>query len=164
MIAYKFLCAGRIGAFSGFAWPEAEWVEAAPEPCRSGVHACEPADLPYWLNAELWEIELEEPIRDARKLVAPRGRLRRRIDGWDGEARQRFADACVERLRRLGESADAAAAYVPDAERRAGLGHAAMVAFIGARAAELAGGPASYEAERGHQADWLVERLALAHG
>lgn len=163
MTAYKFLCSGRVGPFSGFRWPEEEWVEAEPAACRVGIHACEPGDLPYWLNTELWEIELERPIRAGRKLVAARGRLGRRIEQWNAETRQQFADACVERLRRLGESAPAAAAYVPDAERRTALGHAAMVAFIGSRAAELAGGPAAYTSERGAQADWLVARLALAN-
>ncbi|MGH3072415.1 MAG: hypothetical protein ACRDNB_09150 [Gaiellaceae bacterium] len=162
MIAYKFLGPGRIGAFSGFAWPEREWVEAEPDACRTGIHACERADLPYWLNAQLWQIELEGARRAKRKLVAPRGRLHGQVEGWNEESRRHFADACVDRLRSLAESSPEAAGYVPDAERRSGLGDTAMVAFIAARAAEIAGGPDAYEAERRRQADWLVERLDLA--
>ena len=61
MKAYKFLRAGRVGAFSGEAWPEDGIIEVdGPlEECRNGVHACRADDLPYWLDDELWEVELD---------------------------------------------------------------------------------------------------------
>jgi hypothetical protein len=95
MTAYKFLRRGRVGAFSGFAWPVGEWVEAEPHVCASGIHACRPADLPYWLDAELWEIELDGAVAAERKLVAPRGRLVRRVEAWDGGTARAFADSCA---------------------------------------------------------------------
>jgi len=85
VIAYKFLDRRGRGVFSGFAWtdqPAGTWVEA-PEvvACRAGVHAARPGDLAWWINEELWEVELGGAVVDAgTKLVAPRGRLRRRVD------------------------------------------------------------------------------------
>jgi hypothetical protein len=61
VIAYKFLGDDRVAPFTRFQWPKAEWVEAeaveaeAVEACRSGVHACRPRQLPYWLGRELWD-------------------------------------------------------------------------------------------------------------
>jgi hypothetical protein len=61
--AYKFLAADGRAVFSGFAWPlpngaPGDWVETRVELCRSGVHACRPGDLAYWLAPTLYEIEL----------------------------------------------------------------------------------------------------------
>ena len=101
MIAYKFLCAGGVGPFSGYRWPlpsdggAGPWVAGAPDavPCRRAVHACRVADLPWWLRAELWEVELEGTVTAGRhKVMAPRGRLLRRVAAWDADCTQRFAD------------------------------------------------------------------------
>ncbi len=77
MIAYKFLQAGRVAPFSGVTWPEdGVYVDATEGPlaaCRNGVHGCRVRDLPYWLDDELWEIELDgEVVEDELKLVARR--------------------------------------------------------------------------------------------
>src|SRR6187402_816807 len=101
MIAYKFLASGRVAQFSGCEWPEEGWLEAEQPlvPCRTGMHACRIEDLPYWLGPELWEVELGgEVLPGELKLVAERGRLRRRIEKWDEEARSAFADECVRRV------------------------------------------------------------------
>jgi hypothetical protein len=103
MLAYKFLRSGRIGPFSRFRWPEpAIWVQADqdPETCRSGIHACRTQDLPWWLADELWEIELQGPVRvDDHKLVATAGRLRSRVADWTPAAAQEYAEACAWRAR-----------------------------------------------------------------
>jgi hypothetical protein len=102
VIAYKFLLAERSGPFSGATWPEKGEIEASPgklEPCRNGVHACRVDDLPYWLDDELWEVELLGEVKKERlKLVARRGRLVRRIESWDGEMRRTFAEWCLRRV------------------------------------------------------------------
>ena len=60
-----------------------EWVEAPVEPCRSGIHACRPGDLPMWVADELYEIELAgEIVHERTKVVAPRARLLRRVDAY----------------------------------------------------------------------------------
>jgi hypothetical protein len=162
--AYKFLRPGRIAPFSGFAWPEGEWVDGGgAELCVRGVHACRTAHLPYWIGRELWEIELAGAVREEpRKLVAERGRLVRRIDAWDTGAGRRFAEACAGRVR---ERADAGTgelpAYEEDAAANATKGEVAVVGYIAARAAEVAGGVDAYIAERDAQAAWLARELEL---
>lgn len=162
MTAYKCLRSGRVAPFSAFPWPVETWVDAEPDPCASGIHACAVEDLPYWLNAELWEIELDAPSRHERKLVAPRGRLTRRVDAWDAAAQQDFRDMCEARVRELASSDGAAAVYIADFSGRWVRQCIAAAGFVAARAAERAGGPAAYEAERRRQADWLADRLELA--
>ena len=45
--------------------------------------AAPPADLSWWLAAQLWEIELDGDVVEARhKVVARRGRLIRRLDEY----------------------------------------------------------------------------------
>src|SRR5947209_9649189 len=101
MIAYKFLRAGRIGPFSGFTWPESGvWVSAGAttDPCRQGVHACRPRDLPWWLADELWEIELKGRVRvDTHKIAAAGGCLRARLERWTPACAQEYGYACAWR-------------------------------------------------------------------
>jgi hypothetical protein len=108
VIAYKFLSAGGVGPFSGYAWPlprggrPGAWVMAGSDAvlCRTAVHACRVSDLPWWLHDELWETELDGAVTAGRhKVMAPRARLVRRVDGWDAACGQRFADACAMRAR-----------------------------------------------------------------
>jgi hypothetical protein len=107
MQAYKYLSHGAIGPFSGFPWPApggfgpGEWVrvEGGLEPCGNGIHACRMRDLPYWINDELWEIELDGAIvAERRGLVAEQGRLVRPVDGWD-VAVPELAQSCCLRAR-----------------------------------------------------------------
>ncbi len=166
MIAYKFLAAGAVGPFSRFAWPTGSpgpWVEAFPSACCSGIHACTPADLPYWPHDELWEAELEGSIRAEHKVVAGRGRLLRRIDAWNHESALAFSRDCAERAQAvLGRAtAHRARVYGADLETHGGRGKAAAAAFLAARIAELVDGPTAYDAERAAQARWLVDRLDL---
>lgn len=101
MIAYKFLAGERVARFSGLAWPATEWVEAEGplDECRNGIHACRIEDLPYWLDSELWEVELQgRIIAGELKLVAERGRLVRLIEEWNEALRREFAAECVRRV------------------------------------------------------------------
>jgi len=104
VIAYKFLDGGGRAVFSGFQWtsdPPGTWVEAgAVVACREGVHGCRAADLAWWVNEDLWELELDGELVEApRKLVARRGRLARRLDGWADAAASEFAEAVIFRAR-----------------------------------------------------------------
>jgi hypothetical protein len=104
MIAYKFLRPGAVGPFSRLPWPVPDagapgpWVHAtgAPTVCRGAVHGCRVEHLPWWLQEELWEVELAEPVRaTGHKLTAPSGRLVRRVVRWDDAAARRFSRACA---------------------------------------------------------------------
>ena len=168
MIAYKFLGSDCTGRFSGFAWPlpsggsPGAWVEAAPARCASGVHACRVSDLPFWIDASLWRIELAGPVAEAqRKIVAPRGRLLERLADWDGAAMRDFGAACLERTAPLTGSTPGLDAYVADVKTFADSGKAGVAGFVAARVAEFVGGGDAYDAERVAQARWLADRLGL---
>jgi hypothetical protein len=161
MIAHKFLRADGSSAFTAFRWPlpgdgPGPWVEAAVEPCRSGLHACRLADLPYWAGPHLYEIELDgEIVEERTKVIAPRARLLRRIDAWEDGLRDAYSRMCADRAHELARELPAWDATI---ERLAGRGPA-LLGFMAARIAEETGGRAAYDAERAHQAAWLADRL-----
>ena len=104
MIAYKFLRDGRVGPFSGVRWPApGDWLHATAadgRTCAERVHACRAEDLPEWLDAELWRVELDGGVTvSCGKLVADRGRLVERIATWDAALMAAFAEACMLRAR-----------------------------------------------------------------
>src|SRR5262249_6384417 len=107
MRAWKFLERGRVAPFGGHVWPApgdgapGDWIQ----PPGGEVFACRSSDLPWWINAELWEVELEPPIRILSTQVAGRrGRLLRRMVGWDDVALRASGVACAERARDLAVS------------------------------------------------------------
>lgn len=111
MIAYKFLSRGAVSPFSGVPWPPPSggapggWIDASPG-SEIWIHGCRPADLPYWVDDELWRVELSDPARPVRhELHAERGRLLERISGWGPEPRREFTLQCV--LRAAGFAAEA---------------------------------------------------------
>lgn len=191
MIGYKFLAAGARAPFTRFQWPPAGgWVSAPADRADLWIHACRRRDLPYWLDDELWRIELEEPVREARyQVAAPRARLLSRVAAWDGGFMRDYAQACALRARELAlphvpvtvrealagatdlETIAAAARtgptsraseYVADAANNALHVGPATTSYIAAMlASSLGGGLAAFEAERAWQARWLAERLAL---
>ena len=105
MIAYKFLSSGRVGLFSRVRWPEpGTWLQADAdvERCVSGIHAVHPEGLLNWIDDELWTCELDGLVDDdGQELVAERGRLLERVDGWNETSARDFARACAARGREL---------------------------------------------------------------
>jgi hypothetical protein len=161
VIAFKFLDEDGSAPFTGFRWPVDEWIDAGVvEPCRAGIHALRVRDLPYWLGAQLWEIELAgEIVEQERKLVARRGRLIRRRDEWNRALLDAFAGDVLARTRRRFGSVPILSGYVADIERFRAQGRIGLAAFAASRAAELSGGQRGYERERLRQVAWLAERL-----
>jgi hypothetical protein len=165
VIAYKFLRADGTGGFTRFRWPLPDggpgaWVDAAVEPCRSGIHACRSADLPLWAGRTLYEIELAGPVlEEATKVVAARGRLLRRIEAWDDAFRDEYTRMCADRAHELarGASLDEWDAVIEPSVPEG----PALLGFVAARIAEEISGPDAYMAERRRQAEWLAERLGL---
>src|ERR1700687_4460156 len=101
MRAYRFLAKGAVGRQSGFAWPTPSgtepgaWVGRAADATATGVLAHRDRDLPYWLDDELWEVELKGDVRElANQLVAEDARLLRLVPGWDEHTGVAFATAC----------------------------------------------------------------------
>jgi len=136
VIAYKFLRDGQVGPFSGVRWPApGDWLPATASggrTCEARVHACRAEDLPEWMDAELWRVELDGDVRvDCGKLVADRGRLVDRVVVWDPAFMAAFAEACTLRAR------DAALLVLPsDAPARAALAGATSATEIAAVAAD----------------------------
>ena len=185
MNAYKFT--GPDGTtYNGFRWalPTAdgpgEWVEVgesrttltAGALCSGQVlHATDAAHLLDWLDAELYEVEIDENrgvVIGPDKIGFRRGRLLRRVEEWDERSVRLFACDCAEDALQYAEP-DAretleCAIYIArchaDGEATlqdlAAAGAAAWAAAgAAARAAAGAAAWAKYEA-------WLVERLGLA--
>jgi hypothetical protein len=168
MIVYKFLRRDGTSVFTGFRWPLPEhdspggWVDARVDPCRSGVHACRPAELPLWVAPVLYEIELDGDIVEQRwKLVASRGRLLRRIDRWDDRLRDAYARMCADRAHDLALGA-APPLHGWDAVIEPSVPEGpALLGFVAARIGEERWGVQGYHAERARQTAWLVQHLAL---
>ena len=172
MLAYKFLRAGSIGPFSGFRWPApgpadpGPWVEARPfrGACGRGIHGCDADHLVYWLSDELWLIELGGEVTAAdKKLIAPRGRLIRRLEAWGPALAQRLAEAAIARARELadaatGEAAELARGYVADAVAYSARDVGGSV-FCAAHAALT---PEGFARERAWQSRWLASQLDVS--
>jgi hypothetical protein len=167
VIAYKFLRADGASPFTGFRWDlrdggPGDWVEARPDPCRAGVHACRVSDMPFWVGSTLYEVELGgEIVESHSKLVASRARLLRRIAAWDAGLRDIYTRMCADRAHDLAlsvapplESWDAVIEpSVPEGP--------ALLGFVAARIAEEISGAEAYRTERASQAAWLAELLGL---
>jgi hypothetical protein len=172
VIAYKFLRRDGASPFAAFRWPlphrvPGAWVEAVDNravPCHSGIHACRLADLPLWANDELYEIELDgDVVQKPTKVIAPRGRLVRRVDAWNDQLRADYTWMCADRALGLAQSAspplhDWAAVVEPSVPEGP-----ALLGFVAARISEEISGAAAYDTERARQADWLAQNLQLTH-
>jgi hypothetical protein len=167
MRALKFLRAGRVGPFTGTAWPEAgTWLDATGELrlCRSGIHGLRPSALPFWLAEELWQVELDEAQEPSPGvLLARRGRLVELIGDWNDDTARSFAQSCLDALPddpRNAVAKQRRSHAVDVAHEVTASPSAAWVAYIVAKTLE-AERPGGYEQERQRQAAWLQERLGL---
>jgi hypothetical protein len=104
VLAYAFLARGAVEPLSGFAWPtpadarQGAWVDANSAP-REALRGYPARELPYWLDDELWDVELEGRLaqRD-HLLLAERARLVGRIDAWADPLAWEFVAACARRI------------------------------------------------------------------
>jgi len=165
MIAYKFLRPDGASPFARFAWPLPEdgepgaWVDAPVDPCRSGIHACRPADLPYWAGRVLYAVELGgDVVERATKVVSGSARLVRRIAAWDEGVRDEYTRMCADRAHELAAGLPEWEAVIEPSVPEG----PALLGFVAARIAEeRAGTPAAYHEERARQTAWLAHRLPL---
>lgn len=168
MIGYKFLHSDGTGVFTGFRWPLPEagepgsWVETRVDPCRSGVHACRPEDLPLWIGEILYEVELAgETVEQPSKVVAARGRLLRRIDAWDERLRDAYTRMCADRAHEIAHGASPPLDHWDAVVELSVPEGPALLGFVAARIGEERWGRPAFRAERARQAGWLVAHLGL---
>jgi hypothetical protein len=166
VIAYKFLRPDGTTIFTRFAWPlpgagPGAWVEADVDPCRSGLHACRVADLPFWAGQALFELELDGPVaEEATKVVAARARITRRVGAWEEGVRDVYTRMCADRAHELARDAGLDT-WDAGVEAAVASGPASL-GFIAAWIAEQRWGPEGFALERRRQADWLADHLGLA--
>src|SRR5215468_3940090 len=106
MIALKFLARGAVGPFTGFTWPTptssgpGAWVEVPADALPDhGIHACLTDDLSFWIDDELWIVELGDLVqRSSDQLISSRGRLLQRT-AWAREVANEFGKACAFKAR-----------------------------------------------------------------
>ena len=108
---YKFLTEDNRGEYSGYDYTPylpkgsepGEWlpeisIENLKE-CADGYHACKPVQLLYWINAQLYEVELSGKIIDSdSKSYAQRMRFVRKVETWNEKTAQQFNIWCAEQV------------------------------------------------------------------
>lgn len=182
MIAYKFLDAEGRGRFTRTSWPTPRgdqpgaWVDTVGPvvPCVRGVHAMRVQHLPFWLDQQLWQVELDGALVETDSLlVAERGRLARRVDAWNDAAWKALCEFCRERtaahLARVEAEApselERARFFVREVDAFIALAAFPTAVYVAAVAAHVASADApelAYRAERHEQARFLADQLGLS--
>jgi hypothetical protein len=181
MIAYKFLAETGVGRFSEARWPLPEagkpgaWLSAGGpiSPCVRGIHAARVEKLPYWLDRQLFQVELDGALVETESaLVSERGRLVMRVDAWNDAAWAALCAFCKQRtdatFARVADEAPAelerARFFVNEVQMFVQMGAHATAVYVAAVAAHVASAlepEAAYRAERARQAEFLVAYLGL---
>ena len=159
-------------------------VEGEIEPCRNGLHLCEPTDLSQWLKigASVWEAQAKgEAVRDSNKTAVRTARLLRLVGTVDHKLLVEFACACAERVLPIFEAKypkDDRPRKAIDVARKVAAGElpaaadaaytdAAYAAYTDAANAAYAAADAARDEERDEERAWqaakLLELLA-SHG
>ena len=99
---YKTTKQNRNGTHTSFQYPEiGEWtapVKGNLEACENGYHFCTIEQLPIWVNAEIYEIEVDEEILECNdKCVARSIRLVKKLN-WNEKTQRLFAADCAEHV------------------------------------------------------------------
>jgi hypothetical protein len=96
---HAFLRFGRKGPLDRVEWPgpHAEGDRWVAGRAARGLRA---GDLPWWLDDELWSIEVEGERRPGERAVeVDRARLVARVEAWTPEVAAEFTAACAWRVR-----------------------------------------------------------------
>jgi hypothetical protein len=114
LTALKWLREGAIDPDDGFDWSLEGWL--GEETSFGMVYAVGPGGLAEGVNDELWVVELSDPIGIAlsaeqrshggphafevseRRVLARKGRLSRRVEGWNPDVALEFASECARRV------------------------------------------------------------------
>ena len=156
----------RLGVFSRFAWPLPDGrargrgssprsSPAGPASTPAGRATCPTGSRPRCTRSSSTARVDEQPL----KVVAPRGRLIRRVDAWDDRTREAYGRMCFARADELVAAAPTLDGWAPPPRDRAhGVGAARLHRRADRRAARR---DEAHLEERRRQSEWLVEHLAL---
>jgi hypothetical protein len=165
---YACLGEGAVSFLSGVRWPRPGepngWLRAGLDAPPHAVRGVPLETLPWWLDEELWEVELDGARTPGERCVlAERARLVARVAEWTPQVAAELVDACARRAAATPYAADVRH-YAADAATPAA--GAAVAAYVAAHA--LAGGDATvrtyadrFDEERRWQVEWLKGRLRL---
>ena len=101
MRAHTFLSADSTSYLTGLRWPtptegSAAWIERDDD----AIRACLQRELVWWLDDELWEVELDGDVREVgRALTASRARLLARVGEWTADVAWELVAVCARRVR-----------------------------------------------------------------
>ena len=103
MRAYAFLDPTATDWVSGVRWPVPDdggpgaWLETGADRPLRGYLADQ---LLWWLDQQLWEVELAGEVREAdRSVLGARGRLLAPVDAWTADIARELTTDCALRLR-----------------------------------------------------------------
>ena len=154
------------GSWTPGAWTEP--VEGELEMCANGYHVCRPTDLVNWINAELYECEIDgdqAACNDPKesKLCVRRIRLTRRVESWNERTARLFAVWCARQALALVPDPDPRSVAAVDTAERFASGRATAgeldAAVDAARAAWAAAWATAGAAARAAQNAKLLEMI-----
>ena len=132
---YKFLSERLVTGYAWFAHPDiGEWtepVEGELELCENGYHVATRDNCIFWLNARMFEVEVDDVVDDRDKSVCRRERLIREIK----VDKQVFVDIANEAAQIAEEYAEAARYATHATDATAAAYYAAIAAAHAAHAA-----------------------------
>ena len=154
MRAYAFLDQAATDYLSGVRWPAPDdvgpgaWLELGTD---SPVRGYAADQLLWWLDQQLWEVELAGDVHDTgRSLLGERGRLLAPVDAWTPDVARELTTDCALRLRDRAVVALEADGMDADA---AALGAASDLESIAEAAASAASGEGFGSLLAGYTAD-----------
>jgi len=157
------------GSWTPGAWTEP--VEGELEMCANGYHVCRPTDLVNWINAELYECEIDgdqAACNDPKesKLCVRRIRLTRRVESWNERTARLFAVWCARQALALVPDPDPRSVAAVDTAERFAYGHATAGELDAAGEAAWAAVDAAWAAVDAAwaavDAAWVAEAAARA--
>jgi hypothetical protein len=147
---YLFLRSGQKASLRETRWPAPEagapgaWIEAGADAPPDSIQAYPLGELPWYLDEELWEVELGGDLRrEGHAFVAERGRLLNRVDAWTPEVAAELVEACAFRLRDACADALARAGLEPEANDLAECTSLDALERVGSAIAGRSADPAS---------------------
>ena len=179
---YKTLTANHKGPYSGFDYTPylpkhgkpGKWLPSVSrlEMCERGYHTTDAQHLVFWLEVEVYEVEVRGEILEGDdKCAAQQIRLVRKVENWNERTARLFACDCAEHVQhiwRKGYPDDNRPQAAIDTARKFANGEATAEEMAAAwaaawaaagDAARAAAWAAARDTARAAEEQWQLERL-----